>query len=74
MKPTWKPIPGYEGFYEISESGTVRSLDRMVDDRLRKGRTLKPRFDQRGKEYAEISKNGKKQRFVISLLLKRVYG
>lgn len=27
---TWKPIPGYEGLYEISDAGEVRSLDRVV--------------------------------------------
>jgi len=26
----WKPIPGYEGLYEVSLCGRVRSLDRMV--------------------------------------------
>jgi hypothetical protein len=27
---TWKPIPGYEGLYECSDRGQVRSLDRQV--------------------------------------------
>lgn len=27
---TWKPIPGYEGRYEVSDMGRVRSLDRDV--------------------------------------------
>lgn len=26
----WLPVPGYEGFYEISDFGRVRSLDRVV--------------------------------------------
>jgi len=26
----WLPIPGYEGFYEVSDQGRVRSLDRYV--------------------------------------------
>lgn len=26
----WKAIPGYEGFYEVSDQGRVRSLDRIV--------------------------------------------
>lgn len=25
----WKPVPGYEGRYEVSDQGRVRSLDRM---------------------------------------------
>jgi hypothetical protein len=26
----WLPIPGYEGFYEVSDEGRVRSIDREV--------------------------------------------
>jgi len=35
----WKPIKGYEGLYEISDIGLVRSLDRKV--RYRESRTKK---------------------------------
>lgn len=27
----WKPIPGYEGVYEVSDLGRVRSLDRIEE-------------------------------------------
>ena len=30
MKEVWKAIPGYEGSYEVSDQGRVRSLDRVV--------------------------------------------
>ncbi len=30
MEDTWKPIEGYEGLYEVSNLGRVRSLDRVV--------------------------------------------
>jgi hypothetical protein len=26
----WRPIVGYEGFYEVSDRGRVRSLDRVI--------------------------------------------
>ncbi len=26
----WKPILGYEGYYEVSTTGEVRSVDRVV--------------------------------------------
>lgn len=26
----WKPIKGYEGYYEVSDLGRIRSLDRLV--------------------------------------------
>jgi hypothetical protein len=38
----WLPVVGYEGFYEVSDQGRVRSLDRIVDE-LRGGRTWKGR-------------------------------
>lgn len=42
----WKSIPGYEGFYEVSNLGRVRSLDRMGlqggHPRAYRGRVLKP--------------------------------
>lgn len=30
MEELWKPIEGYEGLYEVSNLGRVRSLDRVV--------------------------------------------
>ena len=32
MNEIWKPIKGYEGFYEVSDLGRVRSLPRMLTD------------------------------------------
>jgi hypothetical protein len=41
----WKAIPGYEGYYEVSSEGRVRSLDRLTGHnyggrRITKGRIL----------------------------------
>ena len=33
MKEEWRPIPGYEGHYEVSNKGRVRSLTRLVEDK-----------------------------------------
>ena len=30
MEEVWKPIEGYDGLYEVSNLGRVRSLDRVV--------------------------------------------
>jgi len=54
----WKPIKGYEGFYEVSNLGAVRSLDRI--DRVgrnRKGRVLKLGTDTSGYRFAGLSVN-----------------
>lgn len=36
----WRPIPGYEGYYEVSSNGRVRSLDRVRPVGNRHGGTL----------------------------------
>ena len=35
-KETWKAIPGFEGYYEVSDLGRVRSVDRLSLMMLRK--------------------------------------
>ena len=51
MKESWQPVPGYEGLYEVSDLGRVRSLDRLNARKNRwgsvttahlKGRVLRP--------------------------------
>lgn len=37
---TWLPVVGYTGFYEVSDHGNVRSVDRVV---MRNGREVKRR-------------------------------
>ena len=57
MEEIWKPIKGYEGIYEVSSFGRVRSLDRHIvrkndaDYRL-KGRILTPKTYKR--HYAKV--------------------
>lgn len=31
MAEIWKDIPGYEGYYEVSTEGNVRSVDRIIN-------------------------------------------
>ena len=53
----WKPIKGYEGLYEVSNLGNIRSLDRYIEQkqfsgtifkRLYKGKILKPQLRNSG--------------------------
>lgn len=34
----WRPVAGFEGFYEVSDQGRVRSLDRIVESSYRNRR------------------------------------
>ena len=59
----WRAVPGYEGHYEVSDHGRVRSLDRVVVDRkdrtLRcRGRVLRPGTNRYGYQYVSLSKGG----------------
>ena len=43
MEEIWKSVKGYEGFYEVSSIGRVRSVDRLdLRGWKRKGKMLKP--------------------------------
>ena len=49
----WRPVVGYEGLYEVSDWGNVRSLDMRLkcknnSFRIRKGVQLKPYIDEDG--------------------------
>lgn len=67
MKPTWKPVIGYEGAYEVSDDGAVRSMDRFVacknGFRSTKGKTLIPHLN--GKGYLHVGLSSGKSRTVV---------
>ena len=66
----WKAIPGYEGFYEVSDQGRVRSLDRIVaHGRSRKGQFLSPDRGHRGHLQVTLYKNGKRERMFVHRLV-----
>lgn len=60
-KEVWLPVPGYEGIYEVSNFGKVRSVTRKVTDRLGRTRTItgqikKTWIDNGGYERVELCK------------------
>ena len=63
MSEVWVDIPNYEGFYQVSDVGRVRSVDRVVTDRdgiMRKykGRVLKPSIIHSGYEQVGLCNDG----------------
>jgi hypothetical protein len=52
MRELWVPIAGFEGRYEVSDQGRIRSVDHRVrcknGTRLVKGRVLRPAPHRRG--------------------------
>lgn len=52
----WLPVVGYEGSYEVSSEGRVRSLDRLVTDRIRTRRLSgRLRCLKMGRHYWELT-------------------
>lgn len=56
----WRPVPEYEGFYDVSDNGEVRNL--------RTGRILKQKVERNGYVRVHLSKDGTAK----SLLLHRL--
>lgn len=63
----WRPVVGYEGLYEVSDHGRVRSLDRKTltvclkrgeFQQFHKGRILRPGLNGRGRLYVSLGKDG----------------
>lgn len=40
----WKPVKNYEGFYEVSNKGNVRSINRMIIYKNGRVRKVKDSF------------------------------
>ena len=61
MKEIWKDIKGYEGLYQVSNLGNVRSMDRITrDGRKIKGKNIKPHTNGNSRYLrAALCNNGK---------------
>ena len=69
----WKDICNYEGYYQISNYGRVKSLDRIVSCnggfKELKGDIMKPNKDIQGYLKIALSKNNTVKSFLISRLV-----
>lgn len=59
----WKPIPGYEGYYEVSDLGNVRGVERMRINKhggfaFQKACKIKPSLTEDGYCQIRLSKDG----------------
>ena len=59
----WRPIPGWEGVYEVSDAGRVRSLDRRYTNargerRTYRGRVLSAFLNSEGYPQVNLSRPG----------------
>jgi len=68
MQEIWKDIKGYEGLYQISNCGNLRSLSRKVrtkgnNYRRVKSALIKPGFRKNGYKYYDLYSNSKGKKF-----------
>lgn len=68
MTEEWRPIVGYEKYYEVSNFGRIRSLDRVIRRKTsvlnekRTGRVLRPGDNGKGYLLIHLSVGGKTTR------------
>ena len=67
MNEIWKNIAGYEGLYEVSSFGRVRSL------RFGKTKILKPGKNKKGYLRVSLCKNGKQKTFFVHRLVAQAF-
>ena len=72
MIEEWRPVVGYEGLYEVSNTGRVRSLDRFYY-RLHKGKVLSPAKDRYGYLTVTLNYNGKSKTIKIHRLVAQAF-
>ena len=71
----WKDIKGYEGLYQVSNLGRIKSLDRIIvypnnmSSRFFKSKIQKPCLNSNGYLFCDLYKNSNRKRFYIHRLV-----
>lgn len=75
----WEDVKGYEGYYQVSDLGRVRSLERTIIDslctRIFKGKVLK-QTEHNGKQpyfYVTLSKSRKNKKLLVHRLVAETF-
>ncbi|MEB5649029.1 NUMOD4 motif-containing HNH endonuclease [Mammaliicoccus sciuri] len=80
MKEIWKDVPGYEGYYQASNLGRIKSLERKVEyinqeDRILKEKIMKLNPTSRGYIRISLCKKGRsRSHFVHRLIVSAFIG
>lgn len=73
VEEQWRAIPGWEGFYEVSDLGQVRSLERRVPwrggTRIQRARMLTPYVGFHGRRQVTLSRLGHDRRYLVYRLV-----
>ncbi|MDM3894746.1 NUMOD4 motif-containing HNH endonuclease [Mycobacterium intracellulare] len=78
LHEAWRPVVGWEGLYEVSDQGRVRSVERIVQfgsqTRTVRSTILKPGETTKGALYVVLSNGRPKNRRVHQLVLEAFVG
>lgn len=74
----WRDIEGYEGLYQVSNEGRVRSLDKIVSSKcgsksLRKGKIMKPHIADNGYLRVILQNNGVIKNYPLHYLVIKTF-
>lgn len=74
MTEEWRPVVGYDGSYEVSSMGNIRSLDRLNGrGSWIKGRLMKPAMNQKGYMRVGLSFKGKQTYYSVHRLVAQAF-
>ena len=73
MVEFWRDVGGFEGIYQVSNLGRVRSLDRKVHTYIKKGRILKSFDNGHHYQYLTLSDGTKKRKHYVHILVAKAF-
>lgn len=78
MEEIWKPIKGYENYYEVSNLGKVRGLRRLIKYKcgrpyIQEGREKVPQKRATGYLFVRLFKDGEEKAFSIHRLVAEAF-
>lgn len=81
LNETWKDIPGYEGYYQASNRGNIRSLHREIAQkshkhyyvRTMKGKIIQPRLQNSNYYIVWLSMYGKRHPILVHRLVAETF-
>ena len=75
----WRPVPGYEGHYEVSSHGDVRSVERIAarsgaqGDVTKRGQPRKAHVTAKGYLRMQLVRNGERRNYLVHRLVAEAF-
>jgi hypothetical protein len=57
----WRPLPGWEGFYEVSDAGRIWRFERIIHGHWSPSQVMKPFAGSHGYLYVYLSRPGRRR-------------